>query len=117
MSQWKAWAGCLRALQPAGLHTVVPFGPAANGSELGLETVSNARDLGGLFGAGGRRVRHGRLYRSGNPALACGADIERLQGWGLDAVVDFRSPGESPPTRRRSANASTGLRCRCSKAA
>ncbi|WP_396022620.1 tyrosine-protein phosphatase [Cupriavidus laharis] len=94
MSQWLAWARCLRASHAPGLHAVVPFGPAANGSELQLETVSNARDLGGLAGAGGRRVRHGRLYRSGNPALACGADIERLQGLGLDMVVDFRSPAE-----------------------
>ncbi len=94
ISQWLAWAGSMRALHAPGLHSVVPFGPAANGSELQLETVSNARDLGGLAGAGGRRVRHGRLYRSGNPALACGADIERLQGLGLDAVVDFRSPDE-----------------------
>lgn len=94
ISHWLAWAGCLRASHAPGLHAVVPFGPAANGSELGLESISNARDLGGLAGAGGRRVRHGRLYRSGNPALASVADIERLQGLALDAVVDFRSPGE-----------------------
>ncbi|CAG9184512.1 tyrosine-protein phosphatase [Cupriavidus pinatubonensis] len=94
ISHWLAWAGCLRASHAPGLHTVVPFGPAENGSELGLESISNARDLGGLAGAGSRRVRHGRLYRSGNPALASVADIERLQGLALDAVVDFRSPGE-----------------------
>ncbi len=94
ISQWLNWAGSMRALHAPGLHMVVPCGPATNGSELGLESVSNARDLGGLAGAGGRRIRHGRLYRSGNPALACGADIERLQGLALDMVVDFRSPGE-----------------------
>jgi protein-tyrosine phosphatase len=34
---------------------------------LGLETIPNARDLGGLAGLSGRRVRSGKLYRSANP--------------------------------------------------
>ena len=61
---------------------------------LPLETISNARDLGGLVGAHGRRVRHGKLFRSGNPAVASAADIEQLRALALDLVVDFRSPGE-----------------------
>lgn len=64
---------------------------------LPLETVSNARDLGGLVGARGRRVRHGKLYRSGNPALASVADLDRLHALGLDMVIDFRSAGEKSP--------------------
>ncbi|WP_082016707.1 tyrosine-protein phosphatase [Cupriavidus sp. IDO] len=94
--QWFAWTGF-----PMGsgmhAHAVVPQAPAAIDGELGLETISNARDLGGLAGADGRRVRRGRLYRSGNPALASSADIERLDALGLDIVVDFRSPGEKSP--------------------
>jgi len=64
---------------------------------LPLETISNARDLGGLIGARGRRVRHGKLFRSGNPALASVADLDRLHALGLDMVIDFRSAGEKSP--------------------
>ncbi len=61
---------------------------------LDLETIVNARDLGGLMGQGGRRVRQRRLYRSANPALGCAADLDKLHALQLDIVVDFRSPGE-----------------------
>ncbi|WP_354685988.1 tyrosine-protein phosphatase [Cupriavidus necator] len=100
MIQWLQRAACLHA------HAVVPPAPAAaagggdgtaSRNELIFDTISNARDLGGLIGAAGRRVRHGRLYRSGNPALASAADLERLHALGLDMVVDFRSPGEKSP--------------------
>lgn len=108
MIKWLQQAGLLHA------HAVVPPAPAAgievavsdsnNGTastatqaELLFDTISNARDLGGLAGAGGCRVRHGRLYRSGNPALASAADLDRLHALGLDMVVDFRSPGEKSP--------------------
>lgn len=96
MIKWLQRAGCLHA------NAVVPQAPASAGSEQGrhdlvFDTISNARDLGGLAGAGGRRVRQGRLYRSGNPALASAADLDRLQALGLDMVVDFRSPGEKSP--------------------
>jgi protein-tyrosine phosphatase len=105
MIKWLQRAGCLHN------HSVVPQAPATNAGsavqgngqgvpvrhDLAFDTISNARDLGGLAGAGGRHVRHGRLYRSANPALACAADLERLQALGLDMVVDFRSPGEKSP--------------------
>lgn len=61
---------------------------------LDLESISNARDLGGLTGHAGRRIRHKRLYRSANPALGSAADLEKLLALQLDIVVDFRSPGE-----------------------
>ncbi len=61
---------------------------------LALENVHNARDLGGLIGADGRRVRTGRLFRSGNPGRASAADLERLGALGLDAVIDFRAEPE-----------------------
>jgi len=64
---------------------------------LELETISNARDLGGLAARAGRRVKHGKLYRSANPALACAADLDRLHALALDIVVDFRSAGEKSP--------------------
>lgn len=62
-----------------------------------FDNVSNARDLGGLVGADGRRVRSGKLFRSGNPGLASAADIERLRALGPDLVIDFRAPGEKSP--------------------
>ncbi|MGT2427730.1 tyrosine-protein phosphatase [Cupriavidus basilensis] len=59
-----------------------------------LENVVNIRDLGGLPTRDGHRVRAGKLFRSGNPGLASAADMERLRALQLDAVIDFRSPGE-----------------------
>lgn len=63
-------------------------------SVLQLDGVYNARDLGGLIGAQGKRVRSGKLFRSGNPAHASSADIQRLEELGLDAVIDFRCAPE-----------------------
>ncbi|MCA3184909.1 tyrosine-protein phosphatase [Cupriavidus sp. EM10] len=64
---------------------------------LDLETIANARDLGGLVGHAGRRIRQNRLYRSANPALGCAADLDKLHALQLDIVVDFRSTGEKSP--------------------
>lgn len=64
---------------------------------LDLETIANARDLGGLIGHDGRRVRLNKLYRSANPALGCAADLDKLHALRIDIVVDFRSPGEKSP--------------------
>lgn len=59
-----------------------------------LENVHNARDLGGLTGADGRRVRMGKLFRSGNPGRASAADLDALAALGLEAVIDFRAEPE-----------------------
>lgn len=99
MLKWLQRAACPHALA-AMPPTPAATGPAPDMQDvpnLVFERISNARDLGGLVGAEGRRVRHGRLYRSGNPALASDADLQRLQALGLDMVVDFRSPGEKSP--------------------
>ncbi|KAI3592574.1 Protein tyrosine phosphatase [Cupriavidus sp. U2] len=64
---------------------------------LDLETIANARDLGGLTGHAGRRIRQNKLYRSANPALGCAADLDKLHALQLDIVVDFRSSGEKSP--------------------
>ncbi len=66
-------------------------------SSLELETIPNARDLGGLVGLNGRRVSPGKLFRSANPALASAADLDRLHALDIDIVVDFRSPDEKSP--------------------
>ncbi len=45
---------------------------------LRLERIENARDLGGMPVEDGRRIRSGRLIRSGNPHGATDADCELL---------------------------------------
>ena len=81
---------------PTSQRPTEPFEttPEALQRRLDLENVHNARDLGGLTGIDGRRVRHGRLFRSGNPGRASAADLERLGALGLEAVIDFRAEPE-----------------------
>lgn len=55
-----------------------------------FETLNNFRDLGGLTGFGGRRIKSGRLMRSAQLATASDADLEILADI-LDTVVDFRT--------------------------
>lgn len=75
---------------PASAHSL----PDVTRRRLALENVHNARDLGGLTGADGRRVRTGKLFRSGNPGRASAADLDALGALGLDAVIDFRAEPE-----------------------
>ncbi|MNT04558.1 hypothetical protein D3C72_1391410 [compost metagenome] len=58
---------------------------AALQRRLPLEKVHNARDLGGLTGIDGRRLRTGKLFRSGNPGRASAADLDRLGALGLES--------------------------------
>jgi protein-tyrosine phosphatase len=55
---------------------------------------ANFRDLGGYPGADGRRVRWGRLFRSGSLSELTDGDLELLKRLGLGVVCDFRSPRE-----------------------
>lgn len=59
-----------------------------------LAGVRNFRDVGGLPAAGGRRVRHGVLFRSGHLAHATEEDAEFLAGLGLHTVFDFRNAAD-----------------------
>jgi protein-tyrosine phosphatase len=54
----------------------------------------NFRDCGGYATADGRRVRAGRLYRSGTLQHLTPADIDRLHALGLRAVCDLRRSDE-----------------------
>ncbi len=48
--------------------------------------------MGGMVGAGGRRVKHGLLLRSGTLGFGSPADIDRLRDeYDLRLVVDFRN--------------------------
>jgi protein-tyrosine phosphatase len=59
-----------------------------------FERVANFRDLGGHTTSDGRRVRSGRLYRSGHLAHCSDADVALLAEIGLRVVFDFRTLGD-----------------------
>lgn len=56
-----------------------------------LPSAPNFRDIGGYATADGRRVRWGRVYRSGMLSQLSEADLIRLGAMGLRLVCDFRS--------------------------
>ena len=62
-------------------------------SLLPFETLYNTRDLGGMEAADGRRIRAGRLIRSGSLYFASAGDQEKLAKL-LSLVVDFRTEDE-----------------------
>ena len=61
---------------------------------LPLEGGRNFRDLGGYVTAEGRRVKWGKLYRSGSMAALTPADYDYLSNLGIRVVCDFRATGE-----------------------
>ncbi len=58
-----------------------------------LEGVDNFRDIGG-YPAGGRMMRRGLVFRSGDLARATDADLAALHGLGIGAIIDLRRPVE-----------------------
>ena len=58
-----------------------------------FENLPNTRDLCALTGADGRRIRSGKLIRSGQLANASAADLRHLAAL-VDTVVDFRTETE-----------------------
>lgn len=66
-----------------------------------LEQGSNFRDLGGYPAADGRRVKWGRIYRSGATPMLTRADLMMIKALGLAEMVDLRSSEERAlaPTR------------------
>ena len=61
-----------------------------------FDNIVNARDLGGLIGAGGKQIRRHRLLRTAHLHDASDADITRLQDeYRIARVFDFRSLGEA----------------------
>lgn len=71
-------------------------------SAIELDGVINFRDFGGGPGAGGKRIRTGRLFRSGHFAAATDADLNQLATLGFRLFVDLRRPPERmrDPARR-----------------
>ena len=84
--------------------SVVPAsGDAVQGAVrlLPLEGGRNFRDLGGYVTEDGRRVRWGRVYRSGVMTNLTAGDYEYLAGLDIATVCDYRSEQErhEEPTR------------------
>ncbi|WP_028798880.1 tyrosine-protein phosphatase [Streptomyces sp. 142MFCol3.1] len=59
-----------------------------------LAGVRNFRDVGGLPTVDGRRVKQGRLYRSGHLAHATEKDATFLSSLGLHTIFDFRNASD-----------------------
>ena len=60
-----------------------------------FEHIDNARDLGGMIGAGGREIRPHRLIRTAHLHDASDADVARLkEEYNLCRIFDFRSMNE-----------------------
>ena len=58
---------------------------------LGMETLGNARELGGYKTLDGRTVKHGVLLRSAKPYGASASDLEKLKDkYHLGVITDFR---------------------------
>lgn len=64
--------------------------------EVLFDNIVNARDLGGMVGAGGRTIRPRRLLRTAHLHDASPADLKRLhEEYKLAKIFDFRSFGEA----------------------
>lgn len=59
-----------------------------------LDGAANVRDIGGYRTTYGLEVRRGRVFRGDALSQLSPADVERLDRLGLQAVIDFRTPGE-----------------------
>ncbi|MEU1195169.1 tyrosine-protein phosphatase [Streptomyces sp. NPDC005813] len=59
-----------------------------------LAGVRNFRDVGGLPTVDGRRVKQGRLFRSGHLAHATEKDATFLSSLGLHTIFDFRNASD-----------------------
>ncbi len=72
-----------------------------------FEKLRNTRDLGGMATADGRKIRPGKLIRSGHLVDASEKDLARLAEL-IDTTVDFRSMKESA---EKPEPAMAGVRC------
>lgn len=61
---------------------------------LPLLTVRNPRDLGGYVGYEGRKIKKGRLLRTGKISHLSTHDQNFLKNYGLKKIIDLRSPLE-----------------------
>lgn len=64
-----------------------------------LNGAANTRDLGGIPGENGRKIRKNRLIRSGALSAITPEDARILQGIPLTDVIDLRTPAETAMRR------------------
>ena len=69
--------------------------------------AENLRDLGGYPARGGRKIRHGKILRSGNLDRFTPADYEKLASMGINVVIDLRTAHEKA---HKSDPGSSGIR-------
>ena len=54
----------------------------------------NMRDLGGFYGANGKRVLYHKLFRSGDLSKLTTSDLDTLSALGINQVIDLRKSSE-----------------------
>ncbi|NMO55425.1 tyrosine-protein phosphatase [Actinoplanes sp. TBRC 11911] len=95
--------GKLTVRVPAGAHEYFRLVPDRGASltvsqrGFGLASDPNLRDVGGYRTTSGQWVRENVLYRSGALSLTP-ADLKVVNGLGIRAVADLRTPGEIATT-------------------
>ena len=79
---------------PVVVPADLPPDQRADHRVLQFEGVVNFRDLGGYKTADNRRVKWGKLYRSGTFAHTSRADLRAIEKLQLVTLIDFRSSAE-----------------------
>ena len=62
--------------------------------KINLSYQKNVRDLGGLIGFNGKKVKEGRIYRGGYLGRVSTKDIDTINSLHLTDIVDFRGEDE-----------------------
>lgn len=76
-----------------------------------LEGMLNVRDLGGLVGQDGRKIKTGRIIRSDNLSGATERDCAFLKEYGLKKIVDFRTAAEIENSPDKAISGAEHVKC------
>lgn len=92
--RWQARQTVVRMKPESYLRPHDPAWSQGRDRTLGLKTAVNLRDIGGYPTADGRRVKWGRVYRSGTLNELSAEDTAQIAQLGLTAICDLRSAEE-----------------------
>ncbi|MEU7140739.1 tyrosine-protein phosphatase [Nocardia sp. NPDC046473] len=67
---------------------------AAGGGKIALQGAVNTRDIGGYRTYDGAKTKTGKAIRSDSLEKLTDADVQKLAGLNVKAVIDLRTPGE-----------------------
>ena len=67
---------------------------------LPVNSILNPRDLGGIVGLDGRKIKTHRLIRTGTLTRMSDEDIQFLKNYGLTTIIDLRVKGKTTPIRK-----------------